>query len=311
MRTADQRGPRARNRTTTRVNGPPSAPRSRRGHPHDDAPDTRGDFERIAELPDGVERDRLRREVTSAWLPMAERLARGYRGRGESAEDLAQVAALGLVKAVRGYDPGRGHAFESYAVPTIVGEVRRHFRDHLWGVHVPRRTQELRQRVRAAQRRLENHPDDRPDDESALAESAGLTTEEVRQGLSALDSFRPLSLDAELSQPGDGHTLVDTLGDADPGFDRVLYRETVRPTLRRLPEREQQILYLRYFGEMTQAGIAERLNISQMQVSRLLARIESRLREEIAEAAESAEATDSDAAADDQDDAASGGGTAG
>lgn len=256
----------------------------RSAHTHDDAPDTREEFETIAKLPEGEERDRLCREVTAAWLPMAERLARGYRGRGESAEDLDQVAALGLVKAVRGYDPARGHAFESYAVPTIVGEVRRHFRDHLWGVHVPRRTQELRNAVRSAQQRLAGRVDDRPVDEAALAEASGLSRKEVRQGLSALDSFRPLSLDAELSQTGDGHTLGDTVGAADPGFARVLYRETVRPTLRRLPERDQQVLYLRYFREMTQSGIAKRLGVSQMQVSRLLSRIERELREELAPA---------------------------
>ncbi|GAA3855355.1 SigB/SigF/SigG family RNA polymerase sigma factor [Streptomyces sedi] len=220
--------------------------------------------------------------MTAAWLPMAERLARGYRGRGESAEDLTQVAALGLVKAVRGYDPERGHAFESYAVPTVVGEIRRHFRDHLWGVHVPRRTQELRNRVRGARAELDGHVDDRPADEGELAEASGLSRREVRQGLAALDSFRPLSLDAELGQTGDGHTLGDTFGSNDPGYDRTLTREAVRPTLRRLPERDQRVLYLRYFQEMTQSGIAERLGVSQMQVSRLLSRIERDLREELA-----------------------------
>ncbi|SOD63166.1 RNA polymerase sigma-B factor [Streptomyces zhaozhouensis] len=273
-------------RPANRVNEPrPGAPPARRrrsASAHEDAPDTRREFEQIAELPEGEERDRLRREVTAAWLPMAERLARGYRGRGESAEDLTQVAALGLVKAVRGYDPERGHAFESYAVPTVVGEIRRHFRDHLWGVHVPRRTQELRNRVRGARAELDGRVDDRPVDEGELAEASGLSRQEVRQGLAALDSFRPLSLDAELGQTGDGHTLGDTFGSTDPGYDRVLTREAVRPTLRRLPERDQRVLYLRYFREMTQSGIAERLGVSQMQVSRLLSRIERDLREKLA-----------------------------
>ncbi|KAB8163808.1 SigB/SigF/SigG family RNA polymerase sigma factor [Streptomyces sp. 3MP-14] len=296
MTTTTRRATRARARPASRVNergpagardaGPGAAGarvRRRSPRPHDDAPDTRLAFERIAKLPEGEERDRLCRDVTAAWLPMAERLARGYRGRGESAEDLSQVAALGLVKAVRGFDPGRGHAFESYAVPTIVGEIRRHFRDHLWGVHVPRRTQELRNRVRSARHQLAGRVDDRPPDEAALAEASGLSRQEVRQGLAALDSFRPLSLDAELNQTGDGPTLGDTCGVADPGFDRVLSRAAVRPTLRRLPERDQRVLYLRYFHEMTQAGIAERLGVSQMQVSRLLSRIERDLRERLAE----------------------------
>ena len=118
-------------------------------HPHDDAPDTAAAFERLAVLHDGPERQALRDELVRLWLPMAERIAVRFRGRGESLEDLYQVAALGLVKAVDHFDPARGRAFEAYAVPTVTGEIKRHFRDHMWTLHVPRRVQDLRNRVRS------------------------------------------------------------------------------------------------------------------------------------------------------------------
>ncbi|GAA1930153.1 RNA polymerase sigma factor SigF [Streptomyces sodiiphilus] len=250
-------------------------------HPHDDAPDTTQKFRRIASLPDGPEREGLCQEVVTAWMPMAGRLARNFRDRGESLEDLEQVAALGLVKAVNRYDPDRGCAFESYAVPTIVGEVKRHFRDHLWGVHVPRRTQELRNRVRAAYRQLNYRLDDRGPGIEQIAEHTGLTEDEVRTGMEALESYSPLSLEAELPGADDGYALKDTLGTSEPGFDQVVYRESVKPKLEKLPERERKILYLRFFREMTQSRIAEQLGISQMHVSRLISRTCERIYEEV------------------------------
>ncbi|MEU7133717.1 SigB/SigF/SigG family RNA polymerase sigma factor [Streptomyces sp. NPDC046261] len=249
-------------------------------HPHDDAPDTVETFRRIARLPEGPERDELRREAVTAWMPMAERLAVQFRGRGESAEDLRQVAALGLVKAVHRYDPGRGTAFASFAVPTVVGEIKRHFRDHLWSVHVPRRVQELRNRVRRVRNELPPGPGGRGPGVREIAERALLTEEEVRIGLAAIDSYTTLSLEAE--RPGsEGRALLDTLGGADPRMERVVDREAVKPRLRGLPEREREILYLRFFGDLTQRQIAERLGISQMHVSRLLSRTCARLRTEI------------------------------
>uniref|UniRef100_UPI000AD5D5AB sigma-70 family RNA polymerase sigma factor n=1 Tax=Streptomyces scabiei TaxID=1930 RepID=UPI000AD5D5AB len=125
-------------------------PSPRNARRYDDAPDTDAAFRRIAALPDGPERSALRQEVVCAWMPMAVRLARRFRHRGETFEDLAQVAQLGLVKAVSRFDPSLGTAFPSFAIPTILGEVKRHFRDELWVVHVPRRVQELRGRVRSA-----------------------------------------------------------------------------------------------------------------------------------------------------------------
>jgi RNA polymerase sigma-B factor len=241
-------------------------------HPHDDAPDTTAEFEELAQMPDGPEKEALRRQVVEAWIPMAERLARQFRNRGESLEDLEQVAALGLVKAVIRYDPARGTAFESFAVPTVVGEVKRHFRDHMWGLHVPRRVQELRNRVRTAHRELAHSLDDRGPSIEEIAEYSGMTEEEVRLGMEALDSYTPLSLDAELPGSEDGYSLVDTLGDQESGYDRVVDREALKPKLSRLPERERQILYMRFFCDMTQSRIAEQLGISQMHVSRLISR---------------------------------------
>jgi RNA polymerase sigma-B factor len=266
----------------TTAMGPAGPVRGRsRRHSHDDAPDTSDAFRRIAELPDGPEKEALRREVVTAWIPMAERLAGRFRNRGESAEDLRQVAALGLVKAVGRYDPDRGTAFESFAVPTVVGEVKRHFRDHLWGLHVPRRVQELRNRVRSARQELTQTLDGRSPTVAEIADQAKMSEDEVLLGMEALESYSTMSLDAELPGADDGHALLDTMGEPDPGIDTVVDRVALKPRLRELPEREQRILYLRFFGDMTQSQIAEIMGISQMHVSRLISRTCAKLRSEI------------------------------
>ncbi|MDG4856858.1 SigB/SigF/SigG family RNA polymerase sigma factor [Streptomyces sp. T-3] len=257
------------------------AQRTRSTHPHDDAPDTTAAFARIATLPDGPEKSALRQEVVCAWMPMAVRLARRYRYRGESFEDLVQVAQLGLVKAVSRFDPGRGAAFQSFAIPTILGAMKRHFRDGLWGVHVPRRVQELRMKVRAAVQELDCSPDTGGPAVEEIAALTGLSEAEVRLGQGALESFALLSLDARPVYFDDGRALTDTLGEAEPGFDWIVNRESLRPLLKALPEREQQILYLRFFREMTQRGIAEQFGISQMHVSRLISGTCARLRDQV------------------------------
>ncbi|MYT74316.1 MULTISPECIES: RNA polymerase sigma factor SigF [unclassified Streptomyces] len=266
-------------RTRTDASVHPVKPGQR--HPHDDAPDTAEAFTRLCDLPDGPERTELRREVVEAWLPMADRLAGRFRNRGESLDDLRQVAALGLVKAVDRYDPERGNAFESYAVPTVTGEIKRHFRDHMWTLHVPRRVQDLRNRVRSAQHELSQTVSGRAPTLGEIAERAGMTEDEARSGLEALESFSALSLDAELPGSDDGYSLADALGAADPALDTVVDREAVKPRIAELPEREQRILYMRFFGDMTQSRIAEQLGISQMHVSRLISRCCDRLRDEV------------------------------
>ncbi|MEN3583954.1 SigB/SigF/SigG family RNA polymerase sigma factor [Streptomyces sp. ZYX-F-203] len=258
--------------------GTPPPPRAGRRR-HDDAPDTAALFDRLAGLDEGPEYDAVRDELVTAWLPMAHRIAGRFRDRGESVEDLRQVAALGLVKAVDRFDPARG-AFESYAVPTITGEVKRHFRDRMWALRVPRRVQELRNKVRVARRELAQTPGSPEPSPADLAERTGLSEEEVAAGLEALESFSTLSLDAELSTGDDGYNLADTLGGADAAYDVVVDRESAKEGLRRLPERERTILYLRFFEDMTQSRIAERLGISQMHVSRLINRSCALVRDE-------------------------------
>ncbi|MGW3243133.1 SigB/SigF/SigG family RNA polymerase sigma factor [Streptomyces sp. NPDC001070] len=275
-------------------------PRTRHPHPHphplpharprprphdDDTPDTAEALRRIAALPDGPEKQALREQVVVAWMPMSERLAGRFRHRGETTEDLRQVAALGLVKAVLRYDPARGSAFESFAVPTIVGEVKRHFRDHLWGVHVPRRVQELRSRVRTVRLELTGVQGRTPT-VAEIAAHACLSEEDVLNAMEALDSFALASLDS--ATPGaEGRTFLDTLGAEDPGLDSVVDRVAVAPRLRELPPRERQILYLRFFRDMTQSQIADQLGLSQMHVSRLITRTCRRLRDEVEQVEES------------------------
>ncbi|MGW6948002.1 SigB/SigF/SigG family RNA polymerase sigma factor [Streptomyces xanthophaeus] len=259
---------------------------TRRRHPHDDNPDTAAAFRRIASLAEGPERSALRQEVVCAWMPMAARLARRFSNGREPLEDLRQVAQLGLIKAVSRFDPDFGTAFEAFAIPTIVGEVKRHFRDNLWAVHVPRRVQELRIQVRAADRELCPPLDGDGPAVSEIAAVTGLTELQVRTGQGALHSFTTLSMEAAHSRAEGEYPLAETLGRADPGFDLVVDREAVRPLLRALPERDRRLLYLRFFCEMKQSRIGEELGMSQMHVSRRLRRICASLRDQVmAEAA--------------------------
>ncbi|GAA3831911.1 RNA polymerase sigma factor SigF [Streptomyces phyllanthi] len=247
---------------------------------HDDAPDTIAVFVRLSELEEGPEREALRDELVKAWLPMAHRIAGKFRNRGESLEDLRQVAALGLLKAIDRFEPERG-AFESYAVPTITGEIKRHFRDRMWALRVPRRVQELRNKVRVARRELAQSAGSGTPTVAEIAEHAHLTEEEVATGMEALDSFTTLSLDAEVAGGDDGYSLADTLGAPDASYDTVVDREAAKEGLRQLPERERAILYMRFFEDMTQSSIADRLGISQMHVSRLISRSCGRVRDEV------------------------------
>jgi len=255
---------------------PDRTPKSRTSkRTYDDSPDTAESFRRIAALPDGPERAALCQEVVCAWMPMAVRLARRFRYRGESTEDLTQVAQLGLVKAVSRFDPSLGNAFPSFAIPTILGEVKRHFRDELWVVHVPRRVQELRGQVRSADHELSATRGGTISAVHEIATHTGLTEAEVRLGQGALEAYTAWSLDAVPGHP------TDTLGDIEPDFDLIVDRETLRPLLRALPEREREILYMRFFCEMTQAGIGARLGVSQMHVSRLITRTCARLHAQV------------------------------
>ncbi|MEU7150094.1 SigB/SigF/SigG family RNA polymerase sigma factor [Streptomyces sp. NPDC045456] len=245
--------------------------------------DTSDEFRLLATLEDGPVKEQIRRRIITAWLPMAHRLAYRLRERGEHLDDLKQVAALGLVKAVDRFDPDRADAFEQFAVPTITGELKRHFRDHTWHVHVPRRIQELRNKVRPAIKELGTTLDGRTPSTEEIAAYTRLPEKDVALGLRALESYRSLSLDAALDHGGEGgdaHTLLHVLGALEDAFALVEDRETVKPVLARLPERDRRILYLRFFEDRTQSAIAAELGVSQMHVSRLLNRALARIRTE-------------------------------
>ncbi len=210
---------------------------------------------------------------------MAHRIADRFRDRGELVEDLHQVVALGLIRAVDGFDPSRG-AFECYAVPTITGEVKRHFRDRTWAMHVPRRVQNLRNKVRLARIHLMQAPGSREPTTADIAARTLLTEEEVTAGPEALDCYSTLSPDMALSKADDSPTFADTLAAADRSYDVIIDREAVKDGLRSLPTRERAILYMRFLEDMTHARTAESLGISLMHVSRIIIRSCARIRDE-------------------------------
>jgi RNA polymerase sigma-B factor len=224
----------------------------------------------------GAERAVLRDELARYCLPFAGRMARRYRGRGEPLEDLEQVARLGLVKAIDRYDPGRG-SFTAYAVITISGEIKRHFRDKTWGVHVPRRVQDLSLEVGHASMVLTNTLSRTPT-VAELAERLEVSETAVLEALESAAGYSPASLNAPAGEDGGGE-FGDLLGGADADLELVDDRLTVADLLLRLPARERRMLAMRFYGNRTQAEIATELGISQMHVSRLLSRALSWLRE--------------------------------
>ena len=222
--------------------------------------------------------------LVAANLDLAEQLARRYDGRGQALEDLVAVANLGLVSAARRFDPDRGSSFPAFAAPTILGELRRYFRDQAWAVRVPRPVQEAALAAHAAgeQVRQEQGREMTRADEEPLAQTTGLSVAEVREGLRARSAaMSPESLDRALGA-GTTARVSDVIGESDSGFDAVDVRESVRVALEQLPERQREVLAMRFYGEHTQAEIAERLGVSQVQVSRTLRRTLDGLRGELA-----------------------------
>jgi RNA polymerase sigma-B factor len=221
-----------------------------------------------------AERDRFTREC----LPLARRLASRFRGRGEPLEDLEQVARLGLVKAVDRYDPERG-SFTAYAVSTITGELKRHFRDAAWAVHVPRPVRELLLEARQARTRMTAELSRTPT-VAEVAERIGAAEADVAEAFMANGGYSPTSLDAS-PMPGDSGapTLADMIGSTDAAMDGVDDKVTVSGLLTRLPARERRMLAMRFYGNRTQVEIAAELGVSQMHVSRLLSHALTWLRE--------------------------------
>jgi RNA polymerase sigma-B factor len=222
-------------------------------------------------------RDRtLRDELITAHMGLAEYLARRFTNRGEPLDDLVQVASLGLLKAVDRFDPERGLEFSTYATPTIVGELKRHFRDKGWAVRVPRRVQELHLRLGSVVSTLSQELGRSPTI-GEIAHSAAVSEEEVLEAIEAGHAYRFTSLDAPAGGDDDA-SLSSQLGSEDQNLIDSEHRVTLSPLIAQFPPRERMILHLRFFEGLTQSEIASRLGISQMHVSRLLARSLAQLR---------------------------------
>ena len=204
-------------------------------------------------------------------MRLAEYLARRFTHRGEQLDDLRQVALVGLLKAVERFEPDRGLQFSSFAMPTITGELKRHFRDKGWAVRVPRRVQELHLELDRTVGTLSQELG-RPPTTSEIAERIGVQEEEVLESMEASSLYRLPSLDGIQARDEAGTSPSDRIGEIDPEIDAIDDRVDVESLLTRLPEREQRIVYLRFFEGLTQSEIAEQVGISQMHVSRLLVR---------------------------------------
>lgn len=227
-----------------------------------------------------ADRARTRGELVELHLPLVEHCARRFLHRGEPFEDLVQVGTIGLIKAVDRFDLERDVAFSTYATPTILGEIKRHFRDKGWVIRVPRRLQELRMSITSATGELSQQLGRSPTPRE-VAERLGVSMEDVLEGLESANAYATLSLDAGDSQADGIGSMLDTLGTTDEALDHVEIRALIRPLIEGLPPRERQILLLRFFKQMTQSQIAEEVGISQMHVSRLLTRTLAELRESI------------------------------
>jgi len=227
------------------------------------------------------ERGRLRDRAVEAAVPMTRSLARRFAGRGEPLADVQQVAYVGLLKAVDGFDP-RYPDFWAYAVPTITGEIKRYFRDNSWAVEVPRRYKDLGGAVSRCRDQLAQELRQIPG-VANFARYLGADDEEIRQAMAAWRAYASLSL-FQPALDGEGDPLADRLGEAESGYDRVDLNEALHPALARLPGRERRIVTLRYFGNMSQTQIAAEVGLSQMHVSRLLARSLERLRDALGDA---------------------------
>lgn len=248
-----------------------SADDNRCGTEADEEEERLGRFREFRRTHDRALRNRLIEEN----LPLARSLARRFANRNEPLDDLEQVAMLGMLKAVERFDPDRGIPFGAFAVPTVLGELRRHFRDRGWMVRVPRRVQDLHLRIGSVVSEL-SHELGRSPTPREIADAAGVRAEEVLEALDAGNRYRPASLDLGESSGGDAARLSQV----DPELLSVEDRATLLRLLQRLPERERRVLYMRFFDDLTQAEIADEIGVSQMHVSRMLTRSLDALQED-------------------------------
>jgi RNA polymerase sigma-B factor len=225
-------------------------------------------------------RQYLHQQIVVAYLDVADSIARRYSGGRQDWSDLRQVACLGLVKAVKGFDSSKGDDFIAYCAPTVSGEVKRYLRDHGWFVRPPRSVQDLRSRINEAQPRLMQQLGREPSARE-LAVELGEDVAKIDEAVQSHESLRPSSLDLVSEAAEEGHPLRDLLGSIDPDLERVELMATIGPACRRLSARDRRILYLRFFEERTQAQIGQELKVTQMQVSRLLTQILERLRTDV------------------------------
>lgn len=230
-----------------------------------------------------AERETARDALVHLHLPLVEHCARRFRNRGEPLEDLVQVGTIGLIKSVDRFDSDRGVEFSTYATPTIIGEIKRYFRDKGWAIRVPRRLQELRMQIGSATAELTQSLGRSPTPRE-LAEAIGCSVEEIVEGIESSNAYSTLSLDAsDDGEEGGAASMLDAIGVDDEGLEHVEIRESIKPLLDRLEPREKKILLLRFFKNMTQSQIAEEIGVSQMHVSRLLNRTLEQLRTSLEE----------------------------
>jgi len=223
------------------------------------------------------EREAAREGLVHLHLPLVEHCARRFRNRGEPLEDLVQVGTIGLIKSIDRFDLDRGVEFSTYATPTIIGEIKRYFRDKGWAIRVPRRLQELRMQIGATSAELTQSLGRSPTARE-LAEQIGCSVEEILEGIESSNAYSTLSLDAGDNDEDGAGSMLDAIGVDDENLEHVEIRESIKPLLDRLGSREKRILLLRFFKNMTQSQIADEIGVSQMHVSRLLSRTLEQLR---------------------------------
>jgi len=236
----------------------------------------RGMFEQLAALEAGTsEHEKIRAALIERHLPLVTFMARKFADRGEPLDDLIQVGTIGLIKAIDRFEISKGFEFSTFATPTIVGEIKRHFRDKTWAVRVPRRLQELGASVTKATTELTQKLDRSPTPKE-VAKHLGITVDEVAEALESNSAYSTISLDITSDT---STTIRDTFGALDEALEGVEYRESLKPLLAQLEDREKRILQMRFFENLSQSQIATELGISQMHVSRILNKVLSHLRE--------------------------------
>lgn len=267
----------------TDVLAPPRPSSSTTSQPDDSYDDVIEMFVALRQMPaESHEYQRQRERIVARCLPLADHVASHFGRRGEGLDDLTQVARLGLMNAINRFDPEKGPSFIGFAVPTMMGEVRRYFRDYSWGMRVPRRLRELHVQISRTTGDLAQKLGRAPT-AGELAQVLEVPHEEIVECLVAGDAYRLESLDAPIGADGSGkpRLVADAVGGVDPQIDHITNREAVRALVSALPRREREVLHMRFFESMTQSQIAERIGVSQMQVSRILANTLRCLRDQL------------------------------